>query len=391
MSAFDVIVVGAGLVGRLFAIGLAKRGLAVASIDHEANDAILNAARDGRTTAITLGSKRLFDNYGLWNSIAQHAQPIQHIRVFEGDSPWTLDYDAKDISSDPMGYIVENTIIREALYESTPENLTVFAPTSIQSLNRSDTQVTVHLTTGEIFNAPIIIAADGRHSKLRTHTSITVKTNDYDQNALVAHILHEKPHNDTAFEIFQKDGPLAVLPLLPDATTGRYKSGLVWCKPRTFDWSAYDDQSLADLFEELFPYYGSITFLPKRWIHPLSYTKVSAMIDNRIALIGDAAHVVHPIAGQGVNLGWRDAAILIDELAKAKSQGIDLGCPFLLKRYDSQRKFDRLSILWATDGISHLYHSQLPPLRFARNAAFAVLNHIKPFKRAVMRHAMGIS
>ena len=391
MHNVDVIIVGAGLVGRLCAIGLARRGLTVASIDHEANNAILNAARDGRTTAMTLGSKRLFDSYGLWDSIAPYAQPIQRIRVFEGDSPWTLDYDAQDISSDPMGYIVENTMIREALYESTSENLTVFAPASIKSLNRSEGHVTVQLDSGVTLNAPLIIAADGRHSKLRTHTSITVKTNDYDQNALVVHILHEKPHNDTAFEIFQKDGPLAVLPLLPDAATGQHKSGLVWCKPRSFDWAAHDDQSLAVMFEKLFPYYGTINFLPKRWIYPLSYTKVSSMIDKRMALIGDAAHVVHPIAGQGVNLGWRDAAILIDELAKAKSQGIDLGCPFLLKRYDSQRKFDRLSVLWATDGISHLYRSQLPPLRFARNAAFAVLNHIKPFKRFVMRRAMGIS
>ncbi len=391
MHNFDVIVVGAGLVGRLFAIGLAKRGLTVASIDHEAPDALLNAAHDGRTTAVTLGSKRLFDSYGLWDAIAPYAQPIHQIRVFESGSPWTLDYDAKDISNDPMGYIVENTPIRESLYAQTHDLLTVFSPDSVQSLNRTDDRATVVLTSGKTLNAPLIIAADGRHSKLRKHTSITIKTNDYDQNALVAHIHHEKPHNDTAFEIFQKDGPLAVLPLLPDAATGQYKSGLVWCKPRAFDWAAHDDKSLNGMFEKIFPYYGAITFLPKRWIYPLSYTKVSSMIDNRMALIGDAAHVVHPIAGQGVNLGWRDAAILIDELAKAKSQGIDLGCPFLLKRYDGQRKFDRLSVLWATDGISHLYHSQLPPVRFARNAAFAVLNHIKPFKRAVMRRAMGIS
>lgn len=390
MQNFDIIIVGAGLVGRLCAICLAKNGLTVASIDHETTDAILNAASDGRTTAVTLGSKRLFDRYGLWDSIASHAQPIQQIRVFENNSPWTLDYDARDMGDEPMGFIVENTIIRQALYEFTPENLTVFAPSSVQSLQRTETNVNIQLSSGEMLSAPLLIAADGRHSKLRTYTSITTKTHEYDQSALVAHIIHEKPHNDTAFEIFQKEGPLAVLPLRPDQATGQYKSGLVWCKPRTFDWAQYDDQSLTAMFEKLFPYYGAITFLPKRWIYPLSYTKVSSMIDNRMALIGDAAHVVHPIAGQGVNLGWRDVATLIDELSKAKSQGIDLGCPFLLKRYDSQRKFDRLSVLWATDGISHLYHSQLPPLRFARNAAFAVLNQIKPFKRAVMRRAMGI-
>lgn len=390
MQNFDIIIVGAGLVGRLCAICLAKNGLTVASIDHETTDAILNAASDGRTTAVTLGSKRLFDRYSLWDSIAPHAQPIQQIRVFENNSPWTLDYDAKDMGDEPMGFIVENTMIRQALYEFTPENLTVFAPSSVQSLHRTETSTKIQLSSGETLSAPLVIAADGRHSKLRTYTSITTKIHEYDQNALVAHIIHEKPHNDTAFEIFHKEGPLAVLPLRSDQETGQYKSGLVWCKPRAFDWAQYDDQSLTTMFEKLFPYYGAVTFLPKRWIYPLSYTKVSSMIDTRMALIGDAAHVVHPIAGQGVNLGWRDVEILTDELSEAKSQGIDLGCPFLLKRYDSQRKFDRLSVLWATDGISHLYHSQLPPLRFARNAAFAVLNQIKPFKRAVMRRAMGI-
>jgi len=391
MHAFDVIIVGAGLVGRLFAIGLAKRGLSVASIDHESEETLLKTARDGRTTAITLGSKQLIDRLGLWDAMAPHAQPIYQIRVFENGSPWTLDYDAHDIGTEPMGYIVENMLIRESLYAHTPENLTVFAPDSVQSLNRTDACATIVLASGTTLVAPLIIAADGRNSNLRSFTSITVKTSDYDQNALVAHVLHEKPHNDTAYEIFTKDGPLAVLPLLPDAATGQHKSGLVWCKPRTFDWAAPDDQLLGEMFLESFPYYGAVTFLPKRWIYPISYTKVNTLVDHRLALIGDAGHVVHPIAGQGVNLGWRDAALLIDELAQAKSQGIDLGCPFLLKRYDDKRKFDRLSVLWATDGINHLYHSQLPPVRFARNAAFAILNHIKPFKRAIMRRAMGIS
>ncbi|MES2252261.1 MAG: UbiH/UbiF/VisC/COQ6 family ubiquinone biosynthesis hydroxylase [Pseudomonadota bacterium] len=391
MHAFDVIIVGAGLVGRLLAIGLAKRGLSIASIDHAASETLLNAAQDGRTTAVTLGSKRLIDDLGLWDAIAPYAQPIHQIRVFENGSPWTLDYDANDISTEPMGYIVENTPIRESLYAHTPENLSVFAPDSVQSLDRTDVCATIILASGKTLVAPLVIAADGRNSKLRSFTSISVKTNDYDQNALVAHVLHEKPHNDTAFEIFTKDGPLAVLPLLPDTETGKHKSGLVWCKPRNFDWAALDDQSLAEMFVKLFPYYGHVTFLPKRWVYPMSYTKVNTLVDRRLALIGDAGHVVHPIAGQGVNLGWRDAAILIDELANAKSQGIDLGCPFLLKRYDNKRKFDRLSILWATDGINHLYHSQLLPVRFARNTAFAILNHIKPFKRAIMRRAMGIS
>jgi 2-octaprenyl-6-methoxyphenol hydroxylase len=390
MQFFDVIVVGAGLAGRLFAMGLAKRGITVASIDHEDSFHILNTARDGRTTAITLGSKRLFDSLGLWDAIAPHAQRIQQIRVFENGSPWTLDYDAKDVSEDPMGYIAENFFIRSSLYQHTPDNITVFAPSAVQTCERTEAHATVTLTTGETLRAPLIVAADGRYSKLRAQTNIRLTANDYDQNALVAHITHEKPHNDTAYEIFMKEGPLAVLPLLDDPETGQHKSGLVWCKSRNFDWASFDDESLKAMLQKIFPYLGEVIFLPKRWTYPLGYTKVSSMVDTRIALLGDAGHVVHPIAGQGVNLGWRDAAILIDELAAAKAQGIDLGAPYLLVKYDKLRKFDRLSVLWTTDGISYLYQSQFPPLKFIRSAAFAVLNRVMPFKRAVMRHAMGI-
>ncbi|MDP3371320.1 MAG: UbiH/UbiF/VisC/COQ6 family ubiquinone biosynthesis hydroxylase [Candidatus Paracaedibacteraceae bacterium] len=390
MQLFDVVVVGAGLAGRLFAIGLAKRGITVASIDHEDSSHILNATRDGRTTAITLGSKRLFENLNLWDAIAPHAQRIQQIRVFENGSPWTLDYDAKDVSEDPMGYIAENFFIRSSLYQHTPDNITVFSPSTIKTCERTDAHATVTLTTGEILRAPLLVAADGRYSKLRSQTNIRLTANDYDQNALVTHIIHEKPHNDTAYEIFTKEGPLAVLPLLDDPETGQHKSGIVWCKPRNFNWASLDDQALKNMFQKTFPYHGEVVFSSKRWTYPLGYTKVSSMIDTRIALLGDAGHVVHPIAGQGVNLGWRDAAILIDELAAAKAQGLDLGSPYLLQRYDQLRKFDRLSVLWATDGISCLYQSQFPPLKFARNAAFAILNRVMPFKRVVMRHAMGI-
>ncbi len=387
---FDVIVVGAGLVGRLFAVGLAKNGLRVASIDRDDASSMLDATLDGRTTAISLGSQKIFARLGLWNAIAPYAQPIDYIRVVDDGSPWTLDYDAKDISHEPMGYIVENTYIRSSLYQVTPDTLTVFAPEGVESVVRADDGVTVTLQSNQVLRAPLIVAADGRYSALRAQTNICVQTKDYDQKAFVVHILHDKPHNNTAFEVFFKDGPLAVLPLTNDPITHAHRSGLVWCKPRDFDWGGYNDDELSALFKTCFPYYGDVTFQPKRWHYPLSYTKVNSMIDNRIALIGDAGHVMHPIAGQGVNLGWRDAIVLIENLSAAKAQGIDLGNPFLLKQYEKQRKYDRLGLLWATDGINCLYQSQLPPVRFARNAAFAVLNYIKPFKRAVMRRAMGM-
>ncbi len=390
MVQFDVIVVGAGLVGRLFAVGLAQNGLNVALVDRDDTSRMLDATHDGRTTAISLGSQKIFARFGLWDAIAPHAQPIDYIRVLEDGSPWTLDYDAKEVSHEPMGYIVENVYIRASLYQATSSTLTVFAPEVMESVVRADDGVTVMLQSKQALKAPLIVAADGRHSALRAQTNICVQTKDYDQKAFVAHILHDKSHNNTAFEIFFKDGPLAVLPLTNDPITNAYRSGLVWCKPRCFDWDMYSDDGLSEFFKTCFPYYGDVTFQPRRWHYPLSYTKVNSMIDRRIALIGDAGHVIHPIAGQGVNLGWRDAVVLIETLSIAKAQGIDLGNPFLLKQYEKQRKYDRLGLLWTTDGINCLYQSQLPPVRFARNAAFAVLNYIKPFKRAVMRRAMGM-
>jgi 2-octaprenyl-6-methoxyphenol hydroxylase len=230
---------------------------------------------------------------------------------------------------------------------------------------------------------------DGKASPLRNQSKICIETKQYDQQALVLHFEHERPHNDTAFELFFKEGPLAVLPLHSE-TPGVHRSGMVWCREKSFDFKTPTDDDLTDQFQKLFPYLGAIRFQSKRWIYPLSYTKVLSLVDHRLALAGDAGHVMHPIAGQGVNLGWRDAAELITILRAAKSQGIDLGCPYLLKKYDSARKRDRLSLLWMTDTINSLYQITFPPLSFARNAAFAVLNHMKPVKRAFMRRAMGL-
>ena len=173
---FDVIVVGAGLVGRLFAVGLAKNGLRVASIDRDDASSMLDATLDGRTTAISLGSQKIFARLGLWNAIAPYAQPIDYIRVVDDGSPWTLDYDAKDISHEPMGYIVENTYIRSSLYQVTPDTLTVFAPEGVESVVRADDGVTVTLQSNQVLRAPLIVAADGRYSALRAQTNICVQT-----------------------------------------------------------------------------------------------------------------------------------------------------------------------------------------------------------------------
>jgi 2-octaprenyl-6-methoxyphenol hydroxylase len=387
---FDVVCVGAGLVGRLVSILLAKKGIRVASIDHLSVDAIQDGASDGRTTAITLGSRFILEDAGIWQYIRPYAQAIQHIRVFEGGSPWSIEYDAHDIGTDPMGYIVENAHIRRALYADQHDALTLYAPSQVKSVQRDHKGVSITLDDGQVVNASLLIAADGRFSKMRHLTGITTSSWEYDQQALVVHMTHEKDHKSTAWEIFYPQGPLAVLPLL-SSESGAFKSGLVWCKKRDHDWHQQSDHDLKCEFEELFPYYGSVSFLPKRWTYPLAAAKVNRLIDQRFALVGDAGHSVHPIAGQGVNLGWRDAHALANLLSEAHQLGLDMGDFPLLQRYDTARKTDRLSVLWSTDAIARLYGYSNPLLYGVRNAAFAMINRVSFVKKKIMRNAMGLS
>ncbi len=400
IQTYDVICVGAGLVGRLLTVGLAQQGLSVLCVDQFKFDAVQKAKQDGRTTSISWGSKLIFEQLGLWQRITEHAQPIQNIKVFELGSPHVLTYDAQDLGNHPMGYIVENEFIFRALFceealANIPKTacLDYIAPAQVIDILKTESSVKVHLDNGITATAPLLIAADGRHSKIRKLTRAGITSKDYKQNALVVHIAHEKPHNDTAFEIFKPEGPLAVLPLLnviSEHALFENRSGLVWCESDSFDFSALTDDEITQQFLKLFPYLGNIQIVSKRWVYPLSYMKVSSMVEGRIVLCGDAGHVMHPIAGQGVNLGWRDAAWLIEQLGQTKRLGGDIGAPHLLATYERHRKTDRLGLLYATDSINQFYKMQALPLRFARNTAFAVLNHIKPLKRFFMRRAMGL-
>jgi 2-octaprenyl-6-methoxyphenol hydroxylase len=184
-------------------------------------------------------------------------------------------------------------------------------------------------------------------------------------------------------------GPLAILPMLPCPQTNRYRSGLVWAKPFAYDWSTINNHELALQIKTYFPFYGELEICSQRWTYPLSALTVNSYIDHRIALIGDAAHVVHPIAGQGVNLGWRDAAVLADQLARAYALGLDIGSATVLNMFNQKRLVDHQSVLWATDGIHRLFSYDHSAIRFVRNTGFALVNHLPPLKKFLMRKAMG--
>jgi 2-octaprenyl-6-methoxyphenol hydroxylase len=386
----EVIIIGGGLVGATLAIGLAQKQIPVTVIDRENHDSQLLPQKDGRTTAVSFGSEQIFDRLGAWDAMVPYAQPIWEVRVFEGGSPWTVDYDHKDLGPNPMGYIVENQILRQGLYGCLNlPHLNWIAPNTVKSVDYQDQKVIATLQDDQIIEGKLVIGAEGRLSPTRAQSSICTKTWDYSEHALVTHLTHEKPHNGTAWEIFLPDGPLAILPML-DYENGKHRSGIVWAKSRKHDWASWSDQELALRIQEHFPFYGKFEICNQRWSYPLSALVVDSMIDHRMVLVGDAAHGVHPIAGQGVNLGWRDADALIKCLVEAKSVGLDLGSYTVLQSYQKERKPDHRSVLLMTDGINKLFNNSSSILHFARNAGFAAVNHIKPLKRFLMKKAMGL-
>ncbi len=390
MMQADVTILGGGLVGSILAVGLAYRGLKIVVLDHNPPLDFKDSG-DGRTTAVSYGSQQIFHKLGLWDGIACHAQPICEIRVFEEGSAWTVDYDHKDIGPHPMGYILENRVMRHHLQQALKHpQITWLTPSSALNCQRLFDKAVITTTTGEVIESKLIVGAEGRHSPVRLQSGIGVHQWDYPQTALVAHIYHQEPHHNTAWEIFMPSGPLAVLPMLTCPQTQQHRSGLVWAKSRDYDWHHPTNQDLEKEFLSYFPFYGSISLCSERWTYPLSALKVDSFVAHRLALVGDAAHVVHPIAGQGVNLGWRDADVLTTLLGDAFDVGLDIGTLSVLKSYHQKQKLDHCGVLWMTDGINRLFRSPYRSTYFLRNAGFAVVNHLPPLKRWLMRKAMGI-
>ena len=387
----NVLILGSGLVGSLLALSLAQQGLKVVILDTQpAFD--FNVNTDGRTTAVSYGSQQIFNKLGLWEPLKKYAQPIKEIRVFEEGSAWTVDYDHCLVGPNPMGYIVENRLLRYHLQQGLKDHplVTWSADVEIESVKRLPNKITVKLRDGALFEADILVGAEGRHSPTRQQSIIKTRTWDYHQTALVVHFYHKEPHSDFAWEIFMPSGPLAILPMLTCSKTDRYRSGLVWAKPISYDWSKVNDDELALQIKTHFPFYGDLEICSQRWTYPLSAVTVNSYIDHRLALIGDAAHVVHPIAGQGVNLGWRDAAVLADQLVRAYSLGLDIGSLTVLKQFNQKRLVDHQSVLWTTDGIHRLFGYDNSPVRFIRHTGFALVNHLPPLKKFLMRKAMGV-
>ena len=390
----ELAIVGGGLSGLSLAIACAAAGIEVAVVDREDPARFRDAAYDGRTTAIAYGSQQVLKGIGVWDALAPHAEPIREIRVVDGDSPLFLHYDRADIGAEALGYIVENRILRSALQARAAALpcLTLYAPSALEDVAFAEAHAQLALADGRRLIAPLAIGADGRDSPLREAAGIKTWRKAYRQTAIVCVARHAKPHNGVAVEHFRAAGPFAILPM-PTSKEAGHRSSIVWTEEER-DASAILAMGERDFARQLASRFGD--FLgrvepePGRWSYPLMLIQAERYAAQRLALIGDAAHVIHPIAGQGWNLGVRDIAALAELIVDAHRLGLDLGGADLLRRYERWRRFDSLTLTTVTDGLNRLFANNLPPLKLARDLGLAAVDHAPGLKRFFMRHAMGV-
>jgi 2-octaprenyl-6-methoxyphenol hydroxylase len=386
--AADAVIAGGGLVGLSLAIALARAGVQTVVLDGEDPARMRSAEFDGRVCSVAYGSKRVLDGIGVWAGMAPEAEPILEIRVSDKEAPLFLHYDHRDVGDEPLGWIVENRVTRTALLDAAAEcpNLTHLAPVSVDSFTPAGERIDARLADGRVVSARLAVAADGRRSRLREAAGIGTVEWSYNQTGIVCTVRHERPHRGIAHERFLPAGPFAILPM-----TGQ-RSSLVWTErsdlvPHLLGLDAAGFH--AELVARFGDFLGEVEMAGPRWTYPLSLVHAKRYAGERLALAGDAAHGIHPIAGQGFNLGVRDVAVLAELIVDRHRLGLDIGAPDLLARYERWRRFDVTTIIAVCDGLNRLFSNDIAPVRLARDIGLAAVNRAPPLKRLFMRHAMG--
>ncbi len=394
--AADAVIAGGGLVGATMAIALGQAGLDVAVVDTQDPRAGLDAGFDGRASAIALGTQRVLDRLGVWALLAADAAPIMDIRVSEGTSPLFLHYDHREAGDQPFGFMVENRNLRKALFRRVRRlaNVAMLAPAAIVTLERGVNRVEATLADGRVVRAPLAIAAEGRNSPSRDAAGIRVTRWSYDQAGIVCSIRHQRHHRFIAHEHFLTAGPFAILPLVGDRKRPGHCSSIVWTEKAELGPAimALDDaEFLAEVERRVGDFLGRVEVVGPRWSHPLSLQFAETALARRLALVGDSLHAMHPIAGQGLNMGLRDVAALAEVILDARRLGLDVGSSAILERYQRWRRFDNGLMMAATDGLNRLFSNRIRPLRLARDLGMAAVDKIPPLKRLFMLNAMGLT
>lgn len=397
----EVAIVGGGLAGLTLGIALASHGVDTVIVDREDPAKALAAGFDGRVSAIALASQRMLAAIGLWQHVSE-AQPMWDIRVSDGDSPLFVHYDHAVLGEDPFGWLVENRVMRQAQQAALADHpaLRLLAPLGVASVERgqpgSGAPAQLTLGDGRKIYARLVVGADGRGSAIRQAAGIKTMEWAYRQTGIVCTVWHERPHHGVAQERFLPAGPFAILPMTDEAardgTAGRHRSSLVWTEPpeRAAAILALDEAGfVAEMRQRFGDHFGALGLVGPRWSYPLSFLHAERYVDHRLALVGDAAHGIHPIAGQGLNLGLRDVAALTEAVVLARRLGLDPGQADVLEGYEDWRRVDTVVLSAVTDMLTRLFSNDVAPLRLARDLGLGLVQHIAPAKSFFMRHAMG--
>jgi 2-octaprenyl-6-methoxyphenol hydroxylase len=393
MNQADVIILGGGLVGSALAVALSAHGLGAIVIDIADPEVILAAGFDGRASAIASAPSRLLGAIGVLDRLAGAGCPIQGIRVSDGLDPGKLDFAPQD-GDTALGTMFENRLLRRALFEAAQAapGVEVRMQTRAVSTVRDAHGVTVTLDSGDVIRAPLLIAAEGRNSPTREAAGLKVARWQYDHSAIVTSLHHEHSHENIAFEIFYPQGPFAILPLNDDADG--HRSAIVWSVKRHEAPGMVklsDRGFLAECDKKMGGFLGKLGPLGNRWSYPLGFHHAATITGERLALVGDAAHGIHPIAGQGVNVGFRDVATLVEVLVEGKRTGLDLGDPQVLARYERWRSLDTFMVAAATDGLTRLFGIPGRTANAARRFGLAAVDRLPPLKNRFMAEARGES
>ncbi|MBV1863558.1 MAG: FAD-dependent monooxygenase [Rhodobacteraceae bacterium] len=391
----DILIVGGGLNGSTLAIALAQTGHTVTLVDRLPIDRRADPEFDGRGYSLALASTRMLAALGIWEKVARNSQPILDIKVTdgragEGASPWFLHFDHREINEGPMGHMLEDRYLRRALLEvlETNDNITNLAGQDVLDHTIEAGVVQATLADGSQISARMIIGCDGRDSPLAQRAGIKRTGWDYNQTALVCAIEHELPHNGCAHQFFMPAGPLAILPLPGN------RSSIVWTEEtkRAAIIAAMDDATYLEALRPAFgDFLGKIALAGKRFTYPLRLTLAQSFAAERLALVGDAAHGMHPIAGQGLNMGLRDVATLTEVLTDAARRGEDIGSLLVLDRYQQWRRFDTAGMAVATDGVNKLFSNDNGLIRMLRDWGMGAVNSVPSARRELMRQAAGLS
>ena len=388
----DVIIIGGGLIGSTLALALARHDMSSIVVDTQDLDSTVLPAFDGRASAIASASARMLRALGVGDVLASDGCAIRSIRVTDGVAPQFLHF-AADEGDDALGIMLENRLLRAALLNAVRATplVRLIAPATVASLVRDSHRATLTLGDGQVFTAPLAIAADGRRSATREAAGIRLTNWSYPNAALVTMVAHSVPHGGVACELFYPTGPLALLPMT-DSADGRPRSAIVW----TVDAAAAagarklgPNALAAEIAARIDGTLGTVEIIAKQAVWPLGYHHAATYHAERLLLVGDAAHGIHPIAGQGLNMGFRDVAALTEVLVDAVRSGQDIGAPDVLARHSQWRRFDNTMVGAVTDGLNRLFAvpGRLPAA--VRRFGLAGVQRIAPLKARFMAEARG--